>query len=60
MSKVSEEDRCPLFSAAWGCQCEKKRGHKGMCVNEGDGFYGSTPDEIEKLLTSNSNKERKR
>ncbi len=37
--------RCPKFSHAWNVQCELDKGHKGQCVNKGDGFHGYDPNE---------------
>jgi len=30
--------RCPFFSRAQGCQCDRQAGHEGWCSNDGDGF----------------------
>lgn len=41
---IPDDERCPFYSRAWGCRCEKKKGHekeegeKALCVNGGDGF----------------------
>ena len=44
--------RCKFYSLAYGGQCEKKKGHKGSCVTEGDAFVGSRQiDEREVTLT---------
>lgn len=44
VKELPDEERCPFYARAWGCRCEKKRGHekeegaKALCVNGGDGF----------------------